>query len=44
VFLNGVILEEVFIKQYPDFENSKYPNRMYKISKALYGLKQASRA
>jgi hypothetical protein len=28
----------------PDFENTKYPNRVYKLSKALYGFKQASRA
>jgi hypothetical protein len=41
VFLNGVIQEKVFVKQRLDFENPKYPNRVYKISKALYGLKQA---
>jgi hypothetical protein len=28
----------------PGFKNSKYPNRVYKLSKALYGLKQASHA
>jgi hypothetical protein len=28
----------------PCFENTKYPNRMYKLSNALYGLKQASHA
>jgi hypothetical protein len=44
VFLNGVIQEEVFVKQSPGFENLKYPNRMYKLSKALYRLKQALRA
>jgi hypothetical protein len=43
-FLNGVIQEEVFVRQLPGFENLKYPNRVYKLSKALYGLKQASRA
>jgi hypothetical protein len=43
-FLNGVIQEEVFVRQPPGFENSKYPNRVYKLSKALYGLKQAPRA
>jgi hypothetical protein len=31
----------VFVRQTPGFENSKYPNRVYKLSKALYGLKQA---
>jgi hypothetical protein len=41
-FLNDVIQEEVFIRQPPGFENSKYANRVYKLSKVLYGLKQAS--
>jgi hypothetical protein len=27
-FLNGVIQEEVFVRQPPDFENTKYPNRV----------------
>jgi hypothetical protein len=40
-FLNGVIQEEVFVRQLLGFENPKYPNRVYKLSKALYGLKQA---
>jgi hypothetical protein len=43
-FINGVIQEEVFVKQLLGFENPKYPNHMYKLSKALYGLKQVSRA
>jgi hypothetical protein len=43
-FLNGVTQEEVHVRQPPDFENPKYPNRVYKLSKALYGLQQASRA
>jgi hypothetical protein len=44
VFLNGVIQEEVFVKQPPSFKNPKYPNRVYKLSKVLYGLKQEPRA
>jgi hypothetical protein len=43
-FLNGVIQEEVFVRQPLGFENLKYPNRVYKLSKALYGLKQVPRA
>jgi hypothetical protein len=41
-FLNGVIQEEVYVRQPPGFENPKYPNRVYNLSKALYGLKKAS--
>jgi hypothetical protein len=37
-FLNGVTQEEVHVRQPPDFENPKYPNRVYNLSKALYGL------
>jgi hypothetical protein len=43
-FFNGVIQEEVYVRQSLGFKNPKYPNRVYKLSKALYGLKQALRA
>jgi hypothetical protein len=42
-FLNGPIKEEVYVEQL-GFEDSEYPNHVYKLSKALYGLKQAPRA
>jgi hypothetical protein len=42
-FLNGPIKEEVYVEQPPGFEDSEYPNHVYKLSKALYGLKQAQR-
>jgi hypothetical protein len=42
-FLNGVIHEEVYVRQPIGFKNPKYLYRMYKLSKALYGLKQAPR-
>jgi hypothetical protein len=43
-FLNGVLEEEVYVRQPPVFESVKYCHRMYKLRKALYGLKQALRA
>ena len=40
-FLNGYLQEEVYVKQSPGFENTKYPDHVYKQDKALYGLNQA---
>ena len=38
-FLNGFIVEEVYVEQPPGFENEKYIDHVYKLSKVLYGLK-----
>jgi hypothetical protein len=34
-FLNGLIKEEVYLEQPPDFEDQEYPNHVYKLHKAL---------
>ena len=43
-FLNGMMEEEVYVRQPPGFESEKYPQRVYELQRALYGLKQAPRA
>ena len=43
-FLNGYIMEEVYVKQPPRFENFDFSHHVYKLKKAIYCLKQAPRA
>lgn len=43
-FLNGVISEEIYVKQSSGFEDSVHPYYIFRLKKSLYGLKQTSRA
>ncbi|GKE28939.1 putative ribonuclease H-like domain-containing protein [Tanacetum coccineum] len=43
-FLYGKIEKEVYVCQPPSFEDTDFPDRVYKVEKALYGLHQALRA
>ncbi|GKA21063.1 hypothetical protein Tco_0701052 [Tanacetum coccineum] len=43
-FLYGTIDEEVYVMQPPGFQDSQFPDKVYKVVKAMYGLHQAPRA
>ena len=43
-FFNGVLTEEIYVKQIPSFVEHVHPEYVYKLIRSLYGLKKAPRA
>lgn len=43
-FLNGDLVEEVYVEQSPGFSIRGKERKVYRLHKALYGLRQAPRA
>ena len=43
-FLNGILTEEVYMKQPPGLVDSALPCHVYRLHKLLYGLKKVPRA
>ncbi|GAA0152455.1 transmembrane signal receptor [Lithospermum erythrorhizon] len=43
VFLNGTLVEEVYVEQTKGFQDPHYSDHFWRLKKALYGLKQATR-
>ncbi|XP_021625006.1 uncharacterized protein LOC110624198 [Manihot esculenta] len=44
IFLNGNLLEDVYMIQPESFESKKFSNKVYKLQSSIYGLKQTSQS
>ena len=42
-YLNGILSEEIYMKQPPGYVNPRHPNKVCRLRKSLYGLKQSAR-
>lgn len=42
-FLNGEMLDTVYVRQVLDFEHASHPRRVWLLNQSLYGTKQAAR-
>lgn len=42
-FLNGELIDDIYMKQPSGFINNEEANKVYKLNKSLYGLKQSAR-
>ena len=43
-FLNGYIMDKVYVQQPPNFEDNLYLNHILKLQQALHGFRQTSKA
>jgi hypothetical protein len=43
-FLNGNLIEDVYLTQPEGFVDPKHPGKICKLQKSIYGPKQASRS
>ena len=43
-FLNGILLEDIYVQQPEGFEVAGHEHKVFKLHKTLYGLKQAPKA
>lgn len=44
VFLNGFIMEKIYVEQTQAFKNYFFNDHVFKLKRALYGLKQTHKA